>query len=279
MSDQVILITGSTDGVGRMLAEKLAAPGTHLLIHGRDPRRAAAVVAAVEGAGGSAAFLRADLASLGEVRTLADTIRSRHDHLDALVNNAGMSIPGGPREESQDGFERHLAVNYLAPFLLTRLLLPTLGARRQSRVVNVVSAGQSSIDFDNPMLGRDYSGSRAYGQSKVALGMLTFDLAQRHDVERLTANCLHPGTHLDTTMVRAAGIRPAGSVGQGAEAVRRLISSIGFTRTTGRYFDGTHESRMHPQAYDLDARARLREASEQLTGLNHTGRLIPGVTW
>lgn len=264
MPEHVILITGSTDGVGRRLAERLAAPGTHVIVHGRDAVRGAATVSAVERAGGSATFTRADLAALAEVRLLADGVRREHDHLDVLVNNAGVSVPAGPRQESHDGFERHLAVNYLAPFLLTRLLLPVLGARRPSRVVNVVSAGQSTIDFDDLMLHQRYNGSRAYGQSKVALGMLTSDLADQHAVGRLTANCLHPGTHLDTTMVRAAGIPPAGSADQGAEAVRRLVSSTSLAHTTGRYFDGTRESRMHPQVYDVDARTRLREVTERL---------------
>jgi NAD(P)-dependent dehydrogenase (short-subunit alcohol dehydrogenase family) len=267
MAKRVILITGSTDGVGRELAEKLAAPTTHLLVHGRDAERGAAVVSAVERAGGSAAFARADLASLAEVRTLAEGLRREYDHIDVLVNNAGVAIPSGPRSVSRDGCELHLAVNYLAPFLLTRLLLPVLGAQRPSRVVNVVSAAQSSVDFDDLMLHRGYSGFRAYGRSKVALGMLTFDLAERYGADRLTADCVHPGSHLDTAMVRAAGIAPAGTAQQGASAVHRLVSSEGLARSTGRYFDGVRETRMHPQAYDVDARARLRGISEQLTGL------------
>ncbi|PSL01794.1 NAD(P)-dependent dehydrogenase (short-subunit alcohol dehydrogenase family) [Haloactinopolyspora alba] len=266
-AERVVLITGSTDGVGRLLAQRLAAPGTHVLIHGRDSARGDAVVAATERAGGTATFVGADLASLSEVRHLADAVTSEHDHVDILVNNAGMSIPDGPRRESPDGFERHFAVNYLAPFLLTRLLLPSLGARRSSRVVNVISAGQSAVDLDDPMLERGYDGYRAYGQSKVALAMLTFDLAEQYDATRLTANCLHPGTHLDTTMVRAAGIRPAGTADQGADAVLTLATSDALAATTGRYFDGKRKSRVHPQAYDPAARARLRSISERLTAL------------
>ncbi|QVQ51479.1 SDR family NAD(P)-dependent oxidoreductase [Spiractinospora alimapuensis] len=222
-----------------------------------------------ESAGASAHFLPADLASLDDVRVLAHTVLDTCDQLDILVNNAGISVPGGPREQTPEGFERHLAVNYLAPFLMTRLLLPTLSAARPSRIVNVVSAGQSSISFDDLMLNSGYSGTRAYGQSKVALGMLTFDLAQEHATSVLTANCLHPGTHLDTTMVRAAGIAPSGSADQGAQAVYRLATDPSLADTTGHYFDGTRRSRMHPQAYDTDARAQLRRISERLTGLVH----------
>lgn len=181
-------------------------------------------------------------------------------------SNAGISKPSDPRRETEDGFERHFGVNYLAHFLLTYLLLPRLGAERPSTVVNVASAAQDALDFDDLMLERGYSGYRAYGQSKVAQAMLTFDLAEAHAAANLTANCLHPGTHLDTTMVREAGITPAGSADNGARAVIALTTP---DHTTGKYFNGMRESRVHPQAYDRDARRTLRTISQQLTGLDH----------
>ncbi|HEY0253571.1 MAG TPA: SDR family NAD(P)-dependent oxidoreductase, partial [Kofleriaceae bacterium] len=182
---RTIFVTGSTDGVGRRVVEKLAAPGTHLIVHGRDPARGAQVVAAVQTAGGTGEFVQADLASIDHVRRLAEEIVAKHRHIDVLVNNAGIALVAGPRRLSPDGYELHFAVNYLAGFLLTKLLRPALGA---ARVVNVSSAGQHAIDFEDVMLERDYSGYRAYAQSKLAQIMFTFDLAEGADI---TATSLH----------------------------------------------------------------------------------------
>ncbi|WP_205856107.1 SDR family NAD(P)-dependent oxidoreductase [Phytoactinopolyspora endophytica] len=263
--DRTILVTGSTDGVGRRVVEKLAAPGVHLLVHGRDTARGKAVVSSIERAGGSATFFEADFDSLADVRRLAQAVQAEHTQLDALVNNAGISKPSGPRRESADGFERHFAINYLAHFLLTRLLRPNLGAQAPSRVVNVVSAAQNPIDFDNLMLEYGYGGYRAYGQSKLAQVMLTFDLAEEYAGADITANCLHPGTHLDTTMVREAGISPANSADAGADAILSLIAP---NDTTERYFDGKWETRAHRQAYDRETRRRLKVISRRLTELD-----------
>ncbi|GAB3449974.1 SDR family oxidoreductase [Streptomonospora sediminis] len=270
--DRTILVTGSTDGVGRRVAEGLAAPGVRLLVHGRDAERGKAVVDRIERAGGSAAFFGADFDSLADVRRLARAVQAEHPQLDALVNNAGISKPSGPRRESADGFERHFATNYLAHFLLTYLLLPQLGALAPSRVVNVVSAAQNPIDFDDVQLERGYSGYRAYGQSKLAQVMLTLDLAEDYAGAGITADCLHPGTHLDTTMVRAAGIRPAGSADTGAQAVIALVGPNGTAGGTGRYFDGRRETRAHRQAYDREARRRLHALGRRLTGPDRPDR-------
>ncbi len=198
------------------------------------------------------AWYRADLASLGDVRALAERI----EWLDVLVNNAGIgtTVQGDRgRRVSEDGYELRFAVNYLAPFLLTRLLVPRLGAR----VVNVSSAGQAPIDFDDVMLERRYDGVQAYCQSKLALVMLTFDLAD----EGITANCLHPGTYMPTKMVLDAGTVPVDSLETGVGATLRLID---LDRVSGRYFNRLQESRARAQAYDADARRRLRELSERL---------------
>ncbi|MCM3302225.1 SDR family NAD(P)-dependent oxidoreductase [Streptomyces pseudogriseolus] len=265
--ERTILVTGATDGVGRRVVERLAAPGVHLLVHGRSTDRGKAVTGHVERAGGSATFLEADFDSLAEVRALAERVRAEHPHLDVLVCNAGISEPDGPRKVTKDGHERHLGINYLAHFLLTHLLLPRLGARRPSRVVNVVSAAQDALDFDDLMLEHGYNGYRAYGRSKVAQAMLTLDLAEEHAGAGITAHCLHPGTHLDTTMVRRAGISPAGSADSGAEAVVALTTP---DDTTGGYFDVRRPSRAHPQVYDREARRTLRTVSLHLAGLDHS---------
>ena len=148
--------------------------------------------------GGDARFLVADLSSLAEVRSLADAVRREGDGLDALVNNAGIGTSGARRELSADGFELRFAVNYLAGFLLTRLLLPMLTSQISARIVNVSSAGQRAIDFSDVMLARGYSGVRAYCQSKLAQILFSFDLANELEGQNIAVNCLHPATYMNT---------------------------------------------------------------------------------
>jgi NAD(P)-dependent dehydrogenase (short-subunit alcohol dehydrogenase family) len=265
LDGRVALVTGSTDGVGRVVATRLGASGAHVLVHGRNPARGAAVVAAIAEAGGSADFIAADFASLAEVRRLADTVLTRTDRLDILINNAGIGTAGAGRETSADGHELRFAVNYLAGFLLTHLLLDRLADSAPARIVNVTSAGQQAIEFGNVMLTRDYSGPRAYCQSKLAQVMFTFDLAEQLSGSGVTVNCLHPATYMDTTMVRAAGVTPVSRVEDGAEAILNL--AIRPDLRSGLYFNGMRESRADAQAYDEHARQRLRELSLALAGL------------
>lgn len=156
---KTVLVTGSTDGVGRVVALRLADQGARVLIHGRDHQRGDQVVERIRNTcGRSAVFLPADFSALSEVRRLADAVRQQCDCLDILINNAGIGSGGsaGKRELSQDGHELRFAVNYLAGFLLTRLLLPLLTVSRPARIVNVSSLGQHPIDFDDVMLTRNY---------------------------------------------------------------------------------------------------------------------------
>jgi len=224
---KTVLITGSTDGVGRYVAERLAAQGWRVIVHGRDRTRGEALVERIEQQGGEARFLVADLSSLAEVRSLAEAVRRDGDGLDALVNNAGIGTSGAKRELSADGFELRFAVNYLAGFLLTRQLLPTLASRRSARIVNVSSAGQQAIDFSDVMLTRDYSGVRAYRQSKLAQILFTVDLAKELAGQSITVNCLHPATYMDTTMVRLSGAQPISTVEQGGAAILQLVDGPG----------------------------------------------------
>ena len=270
-AQRVALITGSTDGLGRAVARALAAEGFLVLIHGRDAQRGGDLVREISQQGGAARFHRADFAALAQVRGLADTLLREHDSLHLLINNAGIGTGEGgraaPRRISADGYELRLAVNYLAGYLLTRLLLPLLVRGAPARIVNVASAGQYPLDFDNLMLTRAYSGMRAYAQSKLAQVMLTFDLAAQLRDSGVTVNCLHPATYMDTTMVRGAGVEPASTVAQGAAAVMRLAVRAELAGHTGEYFDGARPARANAQAYDSEARRRLAEASARLTGL------------
>jgi NAD(P)-dependent dehydrogenase (short-subunit alcohol dehydrogenase family) len=265
IDEQVILITGATDGLGRGLAKELAAAGATILIHGRSDERGAEVVGELA----HARFYRADLASLDEVRALATQVLAGEQQLDVLVNNAGIgtTLPGdGERVESRDGYELRFAVNYLATYLLTRLLLPRLIESAPARIVNVSSAGQAPIDFDDVMLERHYSGVQAYCQSKLAQVMMTFDLAEELRDQGVTATALHPATYMPTKMVLHARGSAVSSLEEGVEATRRLVADPELDGVTGEYFNGTRQARADAQAYDPDARARLRELSALLTG-------------
>jgi NAD(P)-dependent dehydrogenase (short-subunit alcohol dehydrogenase family) len=266
VSERTIVITGATDGLGKGIASALAPTGARLVLHGRNEEKGQRLIEELRpSATGELAFRRADLSSLDQVRSLAKALLEE-ERIYVLVNNAGVGT-ARPREESADGYELTFAVNYLAPFLLTRELLPLLQRSAPSRIVNVSSAGQAPIDFADVMLERGYSGTQAYCQSKLALVMFTFDLAEELEGSGVTANCLHPGTYMPTNMVRDAGIKPATPLEDGIAATVRLIDSDEVEGVNGHYFDGTRESAPHPQAEDPDARRRLRELSEGLTGI------------
>ncbi len=203
--------------------------GATVLLHGRNAAKGEAAMREIREETGSERlrFYLADFASLAEVRELAERVLAEHERLDVLVNNAGIgTVDGGSAERavSEDGHELRFAVNYLAPFLLTHLLEPLLVRSAPARIVNVASAGQAPIDFDNVMLERNYSGVQAYCQSKLALVMLTFDLAGELRDRGVMANCLHPGTYMPTKMVLEAGVTPVDSLAAGVEATLRLVA-------------------------------------------------------
>jgi NAD(P)-dependent dehydrogenase (short-subunit alcohol dehydrogenase family) len=267
LNGKIALITGSTDGVGRIVAARLGEAGAPVLIHGRDQQRGQRVVAAIKAAGGTAEFLAADFASLDEVRGLADTVRRTAPRLDILINNAGIGTAGASRLTSTDGYELRFAVNYLAGFLLTYRLLPLIRTSTPARIVNVSSAGQQAIDFDDVMLTRGFSGSRAYCQSKLAQIMFTIDLARELAISGVIVNALHPATYMDTAMVRRAGVTPISTVEEGAEAIMQLAVSPEVKALSGHYFNGLNEARANAQAYDDVARQKLRALSLRLTGV------------
>ncbi len=270
LKGKTALITGATDGVGRVVAKQLAAAGARVLAHGRNRERGAALVAEIATAGGVAEFLPADLASLAEVHRLAQAVRAKTDRLDILINNAGIGGggSGAERQESADGHELRFAVNYLSGFLLTHELLPLLKAGAPARIVNVSSAGQEALDFADLMLTRGYNGGRAYRQSKLAQILFTFDLAEELAGTGITVNSLHPATYMNTTMVRQAGVSPMSSVEEGAEAIMQLAAAPALEGKSGLYFNGRREAGAEAQAYSAEARKRLRDISRRLTGLD-----------
>ena len=261
-----LLITGATDGLGRELAARAYREGWDVLAHGRSDERLAALAEELPGVG----TFRADLAALAEVAGLAAAVQDSTDRLDVLVSNAGIGFtnPGdGARLESADGYELRFAVNYLAGYALTRRLLPLLRASAPARIVQVASAGQYPIDFDDVMLERGYDGVRAYRQSKLAQIMLTIDLAAELDPAEVTANALHPGTFMATKMVTDEGIAPVTPLEHGVEATWRLIADPALDGVSGVYFDQSRRARPEGQALDADDRRALRELSERLTGV------------
>jgi NAD(P)-dependent dehydrogenase (short-subunit alcohol dehydrogenase family) len=261
---RIVLVTGSTGGLGREVARRLAHDGAHLIVHGRDLERGSELVAEIEAEGrGSARFYAADLGSLAEVRAFARAIVRDYPRLDVLVNNAGIWLQG-PRRLSEDGHELHFQVNYLSSYLLTRALIPLLRDSAPARVVHVSSVAQRPIDFDDVMLEESYSDGRAYAQSKLAQILFTFDLAEELDGTGVTVNAVHPASMMDTDMVLERGARTRSSVHEGAEAVLHVIDAPDLG--TGRYFNQQTPARANDQAYDEAARARLRALSERLTG-------------
>ena len=270
MKGKTVFITGSTDGVGRYVAKTLAGQGAKVLVHGRDAARANTVIEDIKRAGGAApSFYQADLSSLAEVRKLGERVLADCERLDVFVSNAGIGSQNeGPvRQTSKDGCELRFAVNYLAGFLLAHLLLPLLKASAPSRIVNVASLGQHPIDFDDVMITRGYSGSRAYAQSKLSQIMFTIDLADELKGSGVTVNSLHPATYMNTTMVRAGGVTPTSTVEQGGDAILHLVSGDDVATKSGLFFNGMNEARAHPQAYDAAARGQLRALSRELVGL------------
>ena len=269
LQGKTVLVTGSTDGLGKEVARQLGALGAFVIVHGRNQERGEEVARTIRAAGpGDAAFHRADLASLEGVSAFAEEILETYDRLDVLINNAA-AVSGAERQTSADGHELAFAVNYLAHFLLTYRLLPLLEASAPARIVNVSSMGQTPIDFTDVMLERSYNPGDAYRRSKLAQIMFTIDLAAELDATHVTVNSLHPARSMNTARVINGGFQPLSSVEEGAEATMQLAVSPTLAGRSGLYFNGLNEASANAQAYDVEARAQLRALSFDLTGFGH----------
>jgi NAD(P)-dependent dehydrogenase (short-subunit alcohol dehydrogenase family) len=269
LKGKTVLVTGSTDGLGKEVARQLGALGAFVIVHGRNPERGEEVVRTIKAAGnGDAAFHRADLASLAGVGDFAEEIMGKYDRLDILINNAA-AVSGAERQTSADGYELAFAVNYLAHFVLTYRLLPLLEASAPARIVNVSSMGQTPIDFSDVMMERSYNPGDAYRRSKLAQIMFTIDLAAELDAAHVTVNSLHPARSMNTARVINGGFQPLSSVEEGAEATMQLAVSPALAGRSGLYFNGLNEAQANAQAYDTAARAQLRALSLELTGVAH----------
>ncbi|MEO7985952.1 MAG: SDR family oxidoreductase [Gemmatimonadales bacterium] len=277
LTGRICVVTGATRGIGRAVALGLAKLGAQLVLVCRRPEDGAEVAAAIAAAGGrDAEVVVADLASQASIRKAAGEIVSRHDRLHVLVNNAGVILR--ERQVTVDGFETQFAVNHLAYFLLSQLLLDALRQGAPSRIVNVSSGAHQGgrIDFDALQSERRYDPIRVYSMTKLANLLFTHELARRLDGSGVTVNAVHPGvvatrllaTYLDVpvvggTIARAFGAKPE----KGAETIIHLAAAPELASVTGAYFAGGQQSRSSPASYDEAVARRLWDVSAELTGL------------
>jgi NAD(P)-dependent dehydrogenase (short-subunit alcohol dehydrogenase family) len=278
MNGKVVLITGGTSGIGKAAAMALAAMGAEVVVTGRNREKGKSAVEEIRRDSGSdgVSLLLADLAVQSEVRRLAEEFQERHDRLDVLVNNAGLIQ--SRRTETPDGIETTLAVNHLAPFLLTNLLLDLLKESAPSRIVTVSSEGQrwAKMDLDDLQSRRRYRPFQVYGTTKLANIMFTNELAERLEGTGVTDNCVHPGgvnTNFGTnnrgfTTLLFRAFKPfMRSPEQGADTVIYLAASPDVEGMTGKYLTDRKLITASEEAYDENLRRKLWEISEELTGL------------
>ncbi|MCD4671570.1 MAG: SDR family oxidoreductase [Anaerolineaceae bacterium] len=276
---KTILITGATSGIGREAAMCLACQGMRVIVAGRNPHKTGAAVECIRRESGNLAVesLLADLSSLAEVRRMANECKARYARLDVLVNNAGGFY--SQRYTTVDGFERTFAVNYLAPFLLTNLLLDMLQDSAPARIVNVSSMAHiwGRLPFSNLQSEKAYSGWMAYSRSKMALIYFTYELARRLEGKGVTVNAVHPGlvktnlqnndTGFFNSLLRALEVF-AVPMEQGAAPLVHLAAAEEVEGITGQYFSGKVQKRSHRLSYNREIARRLWRVSEDLCGLS-----------
>lgn len=268
MNDRIVLVTGSTDGIGKETARQLAALGATVLVHGRNAARCQATQDEIRTATGNSRvdYFVADLSSQKQVRQLAADISARYDRLHVLINNAGVILL--QRQVTEDGLEMTLAVNHLAPFLLTSLLLDLLKKSAPARILTMSSTVHydARIDLDKLQSERGYNEVVAYKDSKLGNVLFTLELAERLRGSGVTANCLHPG--VVTTKLLDTGWGWTGvSLAQGAALSVYLASSLEVEKVTGAYFERTTPDRPSPKAIDVKFRRKFWEVSATLAGI------------
>lgn len=265
MENKTVLITGSTDGIGKQTAVELAKRRATVLIHGRDAERCYQAVDEIAAKSGNKKLkpFIADFSSLNQVRTLAQQINQQYRHLDVLINNAGVFEKS--YRESGDGLEMTLAVNHMAPFLLTLLLLDIIKHSPRGRIINVSSISHYNspvIDFSDLNLKKNYSGYRAYCQSKLCNILFTYELAARLKGTNVTANCLHPGV-IDTKLLRATLGMGGASREEGARTSVYLAAAPELETVTGKYFSDCKESESSNYSHNIETRKKLWKTSLQ----------------
>jgi NAD(P)-dependent dehydrogenase (short-subunit alcohol dehydrogenase family) len=263
-ADKIILITGSTDGLGKLIATDVARQGAVVLLHGRDPGKGRSVLDEIarETGNENLKYYNGDYSSLHEVSLLAGQLLRYQPRIDILINNVGIGKGQASNEKpeiSADGIELRLAVNYVGHVLLTEKLLPLIPPGT-GKIINVASIGQEVIDFSNLMLEKNYDGFLAYRRSKTALIMYTIDLAERLRERGIKVNAVHPASLMNTKMVLEDWGHALTTVEQGAEAVENLLEA----ETTGEYYDGKKRAKPIAQVYDKKAREELQRVTDKL---------------
>lgn len=275
MQGKICLVTGSTSGIGKVTARELANKGASVVLVSRSREKGEATQAEIKQATGNqdVELLVADLSLLEDVRRLATEFQQTHDHLHLLVNNAGCAYP--TRTLTSDGLEATLAVNYLAPFLLTELLLDTLKASAPARIINISSAQHvnASIEFDNLQGEKKYTNLGSYNQAKLAVLLWTYELARQLEGTGITVNALHPGIVASNFVAGMVGV-PAVvmklgkpfllTVEQGAQTTLYLATSSDVEGVSGKYFVKSQEKKSSSGSYDQAVGSRLWEVTEQL---------------
>jgi retinol dehydrogenase-14 len=281
IAGRTVLVTGGSGGIGKATALGLAAMGAHVAITGRDRERTESAAREIRAAGGGQVdVFVADMSAQAEVRRLADEVLQSL-RIDVLINNAGGYWHS--RHVTADGLERTFALNHLAPFLLTNLMLERLKQSAPARVVTVSSSAHTAgrIDFGDLQGERSYSGARAYSQSKLANVLFAYELARRLQTTAVTSNALHPGVvrtsfgaedpsvvaRLFTPLLRPFMKSPA----RGAVTSIHVAAAPGLERVTGRYFANAKLKRSSKRSYDEAAAARLWQVSTDLVGLTALG--------
>ncbi len=265
----LILVTGATDGIGKQTALMLAQRGARVIVHGRTPERAAAAAEDIAAQAGTpwVGQAWADLSSLAEIHGMAEQILATYDRLDGLVNNAGVFMR--ERVLTRDGFEATFAVNYLAPFALSHLLLPHLMRSQDARVINVTSNThvRCRFDWDNMQGEREWDDSFVYASSKLALMLFTVELSRRVAVYGITSNALHPGCVATKLLKEGFGIEGLDSLDKGAATAVYLALSEEGGSATGKYYTEGAVTRCHPLAGDPLTTAKFYERTAAMVGM------------
>jgi NAD(P)-dependent dehydrogenase (short-subunit alcohol dehydrogenase family) len=266
MKGKICLVTGATDGIGKVTVRDLAKAGATVIGVGRNPEKIKATLAEIGETQGSVEFMTADLSSQAEVKALAEEFRRKYNQLHVLVNNAGALFTN--YRETVDGIEMTFALNHLAYFQLTNLLLDTIIASAPARIINVSSNAHEgyNINFDDLGYKQRYGGWTTYGASKLANLLFTYELARRLEGKNVTVNAMHPG-FVHTNFQKAAGLDMRGPLTpeEGADTIVWLATSKEVEGITGKYFVRRRDTRSSDASYDKAVASRLWDVSAKMT--------------
>ncbi|MFX0027332.1 MAG: SDR family NAD(P)-dependent oxidoreductase [Candidatus Hermodarchaeota archaeon] len=265
--DKIILITGSTDGIGYQTALELVKSGYHVIVHGRNWEKAESMIQRIEKITNknNMSSVYADLSSLNEIKEMVKDIYDHFNRLDVLINNAG--VYKSKRQITPEGLEETFAINYVAPFLLTNLLINLLKKAKPSRIVNVVSRVQSNhLDFNDLQFERGYTGVKAYARSKTALILFTYLLADKLHNTDITVNCLHPGV-INTKLLRSAYGSGGAPLSDGAKTLIFAALAPELENVSGKYVVNNRSELSKDITYNKEIQKRLWKKTEEIIGI------------